>query len=100
MFSAAQAMSEEMAGFEQEENQLRPQMPGVFSVGEFKSDEAAQTLTVECRTYFARMLSTMQKWADKAREEITEHNAKLNVIKQEVLMSVQQQIDQAVGRAT
>ena len=35
MFSIAQKMEDEIAAFEIEENLLRPDLPGVFSLGEF-----------------------------------------------------------------
>ena len=46
------------------------------------------------------MLSNMEKWADKARQQIEAHNEELEPIRREVLMSVQEKIKQAVERAT
>jgi hypothetical protein len=42
-------------------------MPGVFTVGAFKTQDASLTLTVDLRQFFANLLDTMKNWADKAR---------------------------------
>ena len=61
--SVVQTMTDEIERFEQDENQIRPQMPGVFTVGAFKTQDTSLTLTVELRPFFANLLDTMQNWA-------------------------------------
>jgi hypothetical protein len=42
-------------------------MPGVFSIGAFKTQDAYLTLTVELKTFFANLLDTMRNWVEKTR---------------------------------
>jgi hypothetical protein len=39
-------MADDIESYEGEENQLRAQLPGVFSVGDFKTEDAAQMLVI------------------------------------------------------
>lgn len=74
-------------------------MPGVFSIGAFKTQDASLTLTVELKTFFANLLDTMRNWVEKAHPQIIDHNKKTDDIKKEVLMSMQEQIQQGVAKA-
>ncbi len=75
-------------------------MPGVFTVGAFKTQDSSLTLTVDLRQFFANLLDTMKNWADKARPQIIEHNSRLEVIKKDVLMTMNERINHAVAEAT
>ena len=67
VISGIQTMNDEMKAFERDENQVRPQLPGVFSVGAFKSEDACLTLKVDLRAFFADLIDTMRNWAEKTR---------------------------------
>ncbi|MFN9951697.1 MAG: hypothetical protein ACK55I_01250 [bacterium] len=46
MLSIGQNMADDIESYESEENQLRVQLPGVFTVGDFKTEDAAQMLVI------------------------------------------------------
>ena len=94
MLSNAQNMAESIQAYEIEENQLCPELAGVFSIGKFKALDAAQMVVVECNELFEKMLSTIRKWADQKRAKVDQHNADLEAIRRIVLMTEQERIAQ------
>jgi len=46
MFSIGQNIADDIESYEGEENHLRAQLPGVFSVGGFKTEDAAQMVVI------------------------------------------------------
>ena len=74
-------------------------MPGIFSIGAFKTQDASLTLTVELKTFFANLLDTIRNWVDKARPVIIDHNKKIDDIRKKVLMSMKERIQQGVAKA-
>ena len=52
----------------------------------------------ETKAFFVKMLETIKNWSDQASERIRVHNAELDSIQREVLMTVQQIIDRATAQ--
>ena len=94
MLSNAQNIVESIQAYEIEENQLIPELAGVFSIGEFSALDATQMVVVKCRTVFEKMLSTIREWADQKRAKVNQHNADLEAIRRIVLMTEQERIAQ------
>ena len=89
-------MTEEVNTYEQEENRHRAHMPAIFSVASFDSQTSSEALIFESKAFFVKMLETIKNWSDQASERIRVHNAELEPIQREVLMTVQQ----IIGRET
>jgi len=83
-----QKMAEEVKTYEQEENTHRANMPAIFSVASFDSQTGNEELIFKNKVFFVKMLETIKYWSDKASQKIRVHNAELESIQQEVLMTV------------
>ena len=81
-------MTAEVNTYEQEENRHRTNMPAIFSVASFDSQTSSEALIFKSKEFFVKMLETIKNWSDQASEKIRVHNAYLELIKQEVLMTV------------
>ena len=91
-------MTEEVNTYEQEENRHRAHMPAIFSVASFDSQTSSEALIFESKAFFVKMLETIKNWSDQASEKIRVHNDQLKLIKQEVLMTVQEMINRATAQ--
>ena len=91
-------MTEEVNTYEQEENRHRAHMPAIFSVASFDSQTSSEVLIFESKAFFVKMLETIKNWSDQASERIRVHNDQLKLIKQEVLMTVQEMINRATAQ--
>ena len=91
-------MTEEVNTYEQEENRHRAHMPAIFSVASFDSQTSSEALIFESKAFFVKMLETIKNWSDQASKRIRVHNAELEPIQREVLMTVQQIIDRATAQ--
>ena len=91
-------MTEEVNTYEQEENRHRAHMPAIFSVASFDSQTSSEALIFESKAFFVKMLETIKNWSDQASKRIRDHNAELEPIQREVLMTVQQIIDRATAQ--
>ena len=89
-----QKMVEEVNKFELEENRHRSQMPPIFSVGTFKASSTG--LVFESKEFFISILETIKIWSDKASVKIRDHNAELELIQEDVLITVKQMIERAI----
>jgi hypothetical protein len=81
-------MTEEVNTYEQEENRHRAHLPAIFSVASFDSQTSSEALIFESKPFFVKMLETVKNWSKQASERIRVHNEDLELIKQEVLMTV------------
>ena len=91
-------MTAEVNTYEQEENRHRAHMPAIFSVASFDSQTSSEALIFESKAFFVKMLETIKNWSDQASERIRVHNDQLKLIKQEVLMTVQEMINRATAQ--
>ncbi len=92
MFVIAQNITQEIPTYERDENQRITRLTEVFSIGDFKSKDAATMVVVQCKELFETMLSTIRKWADEKRQKVEERNTQLEYIKSIILLTVEQQI--------
>jgi len=81
-------MTDEVQAFEKEENSKRLNIPGVFSVGKLRAENAPDMLIAECKSYFERLLDTIKHWTAKAVVRILAYKKELEKIKKDVLISV------------
>lgn len=71
----------DFATFEQEENSARPNIPAVFSFGEFHSDQAGKLLKMDFKPLFQSLMTSVEAWQNLIIERITAHNDEVNTLR-------------------